>query len=122
VVLGALVGIPLAIWLAPRRVLVPLATLVLLIGVYVAEGAAGASGGDRSPLRADDKRIPLSAGTPAGGWRVLSRGARCGRGRRVRIRARRAGGHGPAPRACVRRSPTTRTSTRGSPRPSRPRR
>jgi hypothetical protein len=38
VLLGGFVGVPLAVWLAPRRALVPLATLLLLIGVYVAEG------------------------------------------------------------------------------------
>ena len=43
VLLGGLVGVPLAVWLAPRRVLAPLAALILLDGVFVAEGAAGAS-------------------------------------------------------------------------------
>ena len=38
---AAIVGVPLAIWMAPRRVLVPSALLVLLFVVYVAEGAAG---------------------------------------------------------------------------------
>src|SRR5271165_3807158 len=47
VLLGAAVGLPLAIWLTPRRVLAPLAALVLLRGVYVAEGAVGASVVDR---------------------------------------------------------------------------
>src|SRR5271170_4786450 len=39
VLLGGFIGVPLAVWMAPRRSLVPLATLLLLIGVYVAEGA-----------------------------------------------------------------------------------
>ena len=39
VLLGALAGLPLAIWLAPRRVRTPLAALVLLLGVFVLEGA-----------------------------------------------------------------------------------
>ncbi len=43
VVLGGLAGVPLAVWLAPRRVLIPLAVLVLLVLVFVAEGAVGAS-------------------------------------------------------------------------------
>ena len=67
VVLGGLIGVPLAVWLAPRRVLVPLAVLVLLVFVFVAEGAAGASvidrylmgagGGAARLLRGRDRRL-----------------------------------------------------------------
>src|SRR5947209_12009539 len=52
VLIGALAGIPLAVWLVPRRAIVPLAALAALVGVFVAEGAAGASVIDRSFLGA----------------------------------------------------------------------
>ena len=52
VLLGASSGMPLAVWMAPRRVLVPLAALVLLVGVFLAEGAVGASVIDRYLLGA----------------------------------------------------------------------
>ncbi len=70
VVLGALVGLPLAIWLAPRRALVPLAALVLLTGVYVAEGAIGASVVDRYLLGAATMLLPFCA-VSLGGWAML---------------------------------------------------
>ena len=41
VLLGALAGIPLAIWLAPRRVRTPLAALVLLLGVFLLARGGG---------------------------------------------------------------------------------
>ncbi len=47
VVVGALTGVGLAVWLTPRRAAVPLAVLVLLVLVFVAEGVAGASVIDR---------------------------------------------------------------------------
>ncbi|HEY4427491.1 MAG TPA: hypothetical protein VGN08_04740 [Solirubrobacteraceae bacterium] len=74
VLLGTLAGIPLAIWLAPRRVLVPLATLALLVGVYVAEGAAGASVVDRYLLGAAVAALPFCA-VSLGGWAMLRSGS-----------------------------------------------
>ena len=73
VLLGALAGIPLAIWLAPRRVLTPLAALVLLLGVFVLEGAAGASVIDRYLLGAAIMLL-LFCAVAIGGWAMLEPG------------------------------------------------
>ncbi len=73
VLLGALAGIPLAIWLTPRRVLVPLAALVLLLGVFVLEGAAGASVIDRY-LMAAAVMLLLFCAVAVGGWAMLEPG------------------------------------------------
>jgi hypothetical protein len=70
VVLGALLGLPLAVWMAPRRALVPLATLALLLGVYLAEGAVGASVVDRYLLGAATVLLLFCAVT-IGGWSML---------------------------------------------------
>jgi hypothetical protein len=75
VLLGGLVGVPLAIWMAPRRVLVPLASLMLLIGVFVAEGAVGASVVDRYLLGAAVVLLPFCA-VSLGGWAMLRPGSR----------------------------------------------
>ena len=75
VLLGGLVGVPLAIWLAPRRVLVPLAALTLLVGVFVAEGAAGASVVDRYMLGAATALLPFCA-VSLGGWAMLRPGTK----------------------------------------------
>jgi hypothetical protein len=75
VVLGGLIGIPIAIWLAPRRVVVPLAVLVLLIFVFVAEGAAGASVIDRYMMGAGAVLIVFCA-VAIGGWSMLERGSK----------------------------------------------
>src|SRR5438270_3094 len=44
VILGALAGIPIAAWLAPRRAIVPLAALAALLGGFGAAGAGGGAG------------------------------------------------------------------------------
>jgi hypothetical protein len=75
VVLGGLIGIPIAVWLAPRRVVVPLAVLVLLIFVFVAEGAAGASVIDRYMMGAGAVLIVFCA-VAIGGWSMLERGSK----------------------------------------------
>jgi|ERR1019366_1428113 hypothetical protein len=74
VILGALIGLPLAIWMAPRRVLVPLAALVLLVFVFVAEGAVGASVIDRYLLGGATMLLLFCAVT-IGGWAMLEPGA-----------------------------------------------
>jgi hypothetical protein len=74
VLLGGLVGVPLAVWLAPRRVLVPLAALILLTAVYVAEGAVGASVIDRYLMGAATMLLPFCAVT-VGGWAMLEPGS-----------------------------------------------
>ena len=74
VVLGGLLGVPIAIWLAPRRVLTPLATLVLLVLVFVAEGAAGASVIDRYFMGAATMLLLFCAVT-IGGWAMLEPGS-----------------------------------------------
>ncbi len=73
VVLGALAGLPLAIWLAPRRVLTPLAALVLLVCVFVAEGAVGASVIDRYLMGAAVVML-LFCAVAIGGWSMLEPG------------------------------------------------
>jgi hypothetical protein len=70
VLLGALLGLPIAVWLAPRRVLTPLATLALLVGVFVAEGAVGASVIDRYLLGAATLLL-LFCAVSIGGWAML---------------------------------------------------
>jgi hypothetical protein len=74
VLLGALAGVPLAIWLAPRRVLVPLAALILLTGVYAGEGAAGASVVDRYLVGAATMLL-LFCAVSLGGWAMLRPGS-----------------------------------------------
>jgi Dolichyl-phosphate-mannose-protein mannosyltransferase len=73
VVLGALAGIPLAIWLTPRRVLTPLVALLLLLGVFVLEGAGGASVIDRYLMGAAIMLL-LFCAVAVGGWAMLERG------------------------------------------------
>jgi hypothetical protein len=75
VLLGGLVGIALAVWMAPRRALMPLAAFVLLLGVYVAEGAVGASVVDRYLMGAATALLPFCAVT-VGGWAMLEPGSR----------------------------------------------
>ena len=75
VILGALVGVPLAVWLAPRRVLTPLAALIVLVGVFVAEGAVGASVVDRYMIGAASVALIFCAVT-IGGWSMLERGSK----------------------------------------------
>ncbi|HEY0516461.1 MAG TPA: glycosyltransferase family 39 protein [Solirubrobacteraceae bacterium] len=74
VIVGALAGIPLAIWMAPRRVLVPLAALVLLYLVFLLEGAGGASVIDRYLLGAATVLL-LFCAVALGGWSMLRPGS-----------------------------------------------
>jgi hypothetical protein len=74
VVLGGLIGVPIAVWLAPRRVLVPFAALVLLVFVFVAEGAAGASVIDRYLMGGATVLLIFCAVT-IGGWAMLDPGS-----------------------------------------------
>jgi len=74
VILGAAVGLPLAIWLAPRRVATPLAALVLLVLVFVLEGAAGASVIDRYLMGAATVLL-LFCAVAIGGWTMLEPGS-----------------------------------------------
>ncbi len=74
VILGAIVGLPLAVWMAPRRVLVPLATMVLLFAVFVAEGAVGASVIDRYLMGAATVLLVFCA-VFLGGWAMLRPGS-----------------------------------------------
>jgi len=73
VLIGALAGIGLAVWLAPRRAAVPLATLALLLCVFVAEGIAGASVIDRYLLGAATVAL-LFCALALGGWAMLEPG------------------------------------------------
>ncbi len=75
VLAGGLIGVPLAVWMAPRRALVPLATLVVLVGVFVAEGAVGASVVSRYLIGASIALLPFCAVT-VGGWAMLEPGSR----------------------------------------------
>jgi len=74
VILGAAVGLPLAIWLAPRRVATPLAALALLVLVFVLEGAAGASVIDRYLMGAAIVLL-LFCAVAIGGWTMLEPGS-----------------------------------------------
>ncbi len=75
VILGALLGVPLAVWLAPRRVLTPLAALLVLVVVFVAEGAVGASVIDRYLMGAASVLLVFCA-VAIGGWSMLERGSK----------------------------------------------
>ncbi|HEX4188930.1 MAG TPA: hypothetical protein VHY83_13625 [Solirubrobacteraceae bacterium] len=74
VLIGALAGIPLAVWLVPRRAAVPLAALLGLLAVFVAEGAAGASVIDRYFLGAATILL-LFCAVSVGGWSMLRPGS-----------------------------------------------
>ena len=74
VLLGAAAGIPLAIWMAPRRAAVPLVSTVLLYGVFVLEGAGGASVIDRYLLGGATVLLLFCAVT-LGGWAMLVPGS-----------------------------------------------
>jgi hypothetical protein len=75
VVLGGLIGVPIAVWLVPRRVLVPLAVLIMLVFVFVAEGAVGASVIDRYLMGAASVLLVFCA-VAIGGWAMLERGSK----------------------------------------------
>ena len=74
VLLGAGVGIPLAIWMAPKRAAVPLVSTVLLYGVFLLEGAGGASVIDRYLLGGSTVLLLFCAVT-LGGWAMLIPGS-----------------------------------------------
>jgi hypothetical protein len=73
VVLGSIAGGLIAIWLAPRRVLVLLVVLASLLFVFVAEGAAGASVVDRYMIGAAVVMLVFCA-VAVGGWSMLRPG------------------------------------------------
>jgi hypothetical protein len=73
VLIGAIAGAGLAIWLTPRRTRTPLAALVLLLAVFVLEGAAGASVIDRYLLGAAVLML-LFCAVAVGGWAMLEPG------------------------------------------------
>ena len=73
VVLGSIAGALIAIWIAPRRVLVPLALLVSLLFVFLAEGAVGASVVDRYMIGAAVVML-LFCALALAGWSMLERG------------------------------------------------
>src|ERR1700726_3442855 len=74
VVLGGILGLLIGVWLAPRRVLVPLVVLVTLLFVFIAEGAAGASVVDRYMIGASVVVLVFCAVT-VGGWSMLDPGS-----------------------------------------------
>jgi hypothetical protein len=74
VLLGAALGVPLAIWMAPRRAAVPLVSAVLLYGVFLLEGAGGASVIDRYLLGGATVLLLFCAVT-LGGWAMLVPGS-----------------------------------------------
>jgi hypothetical protein len=74
VVLGGILGVLIGIWLAPRRVLVPLVVLATLLFVFIAEGASGASVVDRYMVGAAVVGLVFCAVT-VGGWSMLQRGS-----------------------------------------------
>jgi hypothetical protein len=74
VILGSIAGGLIAIWLAPRRVVLPLVVLASLLFVFVAEGAAGASVVDRYMIGASVVMLVFCA-VAVGGWSMLERGS-----------------------------------------------
>lgn len=75
VVLGGLAGAATALWLAPRRALVPLALVGAMVFVFLAEGAVGASVVDRYMIGASVALLVLCA-VAIGGWSMLERGSK----------------------------------------------
>ncbi|HEX3909431.1 MAG TPA: glycosyltransferase family 39 protein [Solirubrobacteraceae bacterium] len=73
VLAGAIVGVGLAVWLTPKRTRTPLVALVLLLGVFVLEGAAGASVIDRYLMGAAIMLV-LFCAVAIGGWAMLEKG------------------------------------------------
>ena len=74
VVLGVLAGIPLALWLAPRRAATPLVAMLVLVGVFVAEGAVGASVVGRYMVGVSVLGL-LFCAVAIGGWSMLLPGS-----------------------------------------------
>jgi hypothetical protein len=74
VLLGGFAGVGLAVWLTPRRALTPLVALGVLIGVYVAQGAVGASLVDRYLMGAATVLL-LFCAVAIGGWAMLEPGS-----------------------------------------------
>jgi hypothetical protein len=74
VVVGGIGGVGLALWLTPRRTRVPAAVLAILLLVYVAEGAVGASVIDRYMLGSATLLLPFCA-LAIGGWSLLREGS-----------------------------------------------
>jgi hypothetical protein len=79
VVLGSIAGGLIAIWLAPRRSLVPLVLLASLLFVFIAEGAAGASVVDRYMIGSAVVMLVLCA-LAVSGWTMLEPGTALRRG------------------------------------------
>ncbi len=73
VVLGSVAGALIAVWLTPRRVLVPLVVLGTLLFVFVAEGAVGASVVDRYMIGSSVVMLVFCA-VAVGGWSMLEPG------------------------------------------------
>jgi hypothetical protein len=73
VVLGSVAGALIAVWLTPRRVLVPLVVLGTLLFVFVAEGAVGASVVDRYMIGSSVVMLVFCA-VALGGWSMLESG------------------------------------------------
>lgn len=74
VVVGGIAGVVIGVLLTPRRSRVPLAALALLLFVYVAEGAGGASVIDRYMMGTAAMLLPFCA-LAIGGWSLLERGS-----------------------------------------------
>ncbi len=74
VILGALGGLALAIWMTPRRVFMPLVAFGLLVFVFLLEGAGGASVIDRYLLGAATLLL-LFCAVFIGGWSMLLPGS-----------------------------------------------
>ncbi len=76
VVLGVLAGVALAVWLAPRRARTPLAAMIVLVGVFIGEGAVGASVVGRYMVGVSVIGL-LFCAVAIGGWSMLLPGRRC---------------------------------------------
>jgi hypothetical protein len=74
VLLGGVIGVPLAVWLAPRQTRAPLGAFVVLLAAYLLEGAAGASVIDRYLLGASTLLL-LFCAVAIGGWAMLEPGS-----------------------------------------------
>src|SRR4029077_5377908 len=74
VLLGGVIGVPLAVWLKPPQTRAPLGAFVVLLAAYLLEGAAGASVIDRYLLGAATLLLLFCAVTGAA-WAMLEPGS-----------------------------------------------
>src|SRR5204862_4054446 len=75
VVIGAIAGLALAVWTAPKRIWMPLALFLTGVGTFFMVGVAGLSVIQRY-LLVPSLMVMIFAGVALGGWTMLREGSR----------------------------------------------